>query len=99
MEEQYAYEAKSPDPPAFHRRILENDISCGVPIIINKSNYDFRNPSEVERICYHNKDKVIAASKEKAALHADAALTAAALLADAELTAAFDVNLNSLESF
>ena len=77
LEEQYLYEAKSPDPPSLLvRHLIQNDMDRGVPIIIDKNDYDFGNPDELQRICHHNKDKVIAASKEKAALLADAKLTA-----------------------
>jgi hypothetical protein len=52
---------------------------------INKGDYNFGNPYELERICHHNKDKVIAASKDKEAL-----------LADSKVTAAFEVDLTKL---
>jgi hypothetical protein len=84
-EEQYTYEAPSPDPPSFRRRLMQNDMSRGVAITINKNDYDFGNSYELERICHHNKDKVIAASKDKEAL-----------LADAKVTTAFEVDLTEL---
>jgi len=75
-EDQYTYDAKSPDPPAIRRQLLQNDMSRGVPILIDKNDYNFGNPDEISRVCNQHKDKVIAASKEIQALLADAEITA-----------------------
>lgn len=74
LEEQYTYEAPSPDPLTFTRRLHQNDMGRSVPIIINKNDYNFGNPRELERVCHHNKDKVEEASKERKAILADVEL-------------------------
>ena len=80
LEEQYKYEAKSPDPVkkvSFRRSLLQNDMERGVPILIDKNDYNFGNPDELDRICHMNRDQVLAVSKELKAVRDDAEMTEA----------------------